>query len=109
MISVAEARKFAMSFPDTAELPHFEKTSFRVKGKKIFMTIDEKKVFAVIKLTPEDQSVFSSAPDGSVIPLPNKWGLQGWTRVNLKKIKKMLFKDALNCSWQHVSGGSRKS
>lgn len=108
MISIAEARKLAMSFPETVELPHFEKTSFRVKGKKIFMTLDVKKQHAVIKLTPEDQSVFSSSPDESIAPIPNKWGLQGWTKIELKKVKKTLFKDALNCSWKHVSAGSRK-
>ncbi|HZY82991.1 MAG TPA: MmcQ/YjbR family DNA-binding protein [Cyclobacteriaceae bacterium] len=102
MISVDEARKLAMAFPDTVEMPHFEKTSFRVK-KKIFMTIDEKKAFAVLKLTPEDQSVFGSSPDGSITPIPNKWGLQGWTQVDLKKIKKSLFKDAVTCAWNTVS------
>lgn len=92
-----------MAFPDTVEMPHFEKTSFRIKKKKIFMTMDEQKSFAVLKFTPEDQSVFSSSPDGSIEPIPNKWGLQGWTRVNLKKVKKSLFKDALTCAWNTVS------
>lgn len=109
MISVAEARKLAMTFPETVEMPHFEKTSFRSgKKKKIFMTIDEKKQFAVLKLTPEEQSVFSSSPDGSIAPIPNKWGLQGWTGVELKKVKKSLFKDLVNCSWEHVNAGSLK-
>jgi predicted DNA-binding protein (MmcQ/YjbR family) len=102
MVSIAEVRKLAMEFPETVEAPHFEKTSFRVK-KKIFMTMDEKKQSAVLKLTPEDQSVFSSSPDGSISPIPNKWGLQGWTQVNLKKVKKTLFKDALKCSWANVA------
>jgi predicted DNA-binding protein (MmcQ/YjbR family) len=114
MVSIAEARKLAMELPETIESPHFEKTSFRVK-KKIFMTMDDKKQVAVFKFTPEDQSVFSSSPDGSISPIPNKWGLQGWTSVNLKKVKKTLFKDALRCSWNNVapkklsSGGSQKS
>jgi len=102
MISVDEARKLAMAFPGTVELPHFEKISFRTK-KKIFMTVDEQKGLAVLKFTPEDQSVFSSSPDGSITPIPNKWGLQGWTTVNLKKVKKSLFKDALTCAWNTVS------
>lgn len=68
------------------------------------MTMHEKDQFAVIKLTPEDQAVFSRSPDGSISPIPNKWGLQGWTKLELKKIKKGLFKDALNCAWQHIGG-----
>lgn len=102
MISVDEARELAMAFPGTVEAPHFEKTSFR-KKKKIFMTMDEQKKFAVLKFTPEDQSVFSSSPDGSIAPIPNKWGLQGWTKIDLKKVKKGLFKDAITCAWNTVS------
>jgi hypothetical protein len=102
MISVVEARKLAMSFPETVELPHFEKTSFRGgKKKKIFMTIDVKEQTAVLNLSPEDQSVFSL--DKSIYPVPNKWGLQGWTKVELKKVKKTLFKDALNCAYLRIS------
>lgn len=102
MVSVSEARKLAMSFPDTAELPHFEKTSFRSgKKKKIFMTIDVKGETAVLALTPEDQSTFSL--DEAIEPVPNKWGLQGWTKVNLKKVKKTLFKDVVNCAYLRIS------
>lgn len=34
------ARRFALSLPETTEEPHFEKSSFRVKGK-IFATVPE--------------------------------------------------------------------
>jgi len=100
MISVDDARKLAMSFPDVVELPHFERTSFRIKGKKIFMTMKEPEQFAVLMLTPEDQSVFIKSPDGAVYPVPNKWGLHGATIFNLKKVKKGLFKDALSCAFR---------
>ena len=33
-----EARRFALSLPETTEQPHFEKSSFRVRGK-IFATV----------------------------------------------------------------------
>lgn len=36
--SLAEARKFALSLPETTEEPHHDFTSFRVKGK-IFATV----------------------------------------------------------------------
>ena len=32
------ARRFALSLPETSEEPHFEKSSFRVRGK-IFATV----------------------------------------------------------------------
>ena len=36
--NLAAVRKFALSLPDTAELPHFDYASFRVQGK-IFVTV----------------------------------------------------------------------
>lgn len=39
MVSIEAFRKLALSFPEVTEEPHFEKTSFRVKGK-IFATYD---------------------------------------------------------------------
>ncbi len=109
MISIAEARKLAMSFPGTVERPHFDRASFRANDKKIFMTMKEDEQVAVLMLTPEDQSVFIKSPDGAVYPVPNKWGLQGCTIFNLKKVKKTLFKDALNCAFESkANAGSRK-
>lgn len=111
MISTTEARKLALKFPGTTEAPHFEKTSFRIKGKKIFMTMKEDEGYAVLMLTPEDQSVFISSPDGSMYPHPSKWGQKGCTVVDLKKVKKGLFKDALTCAWtsKNPTSGSRRS
>ena len=99
MISVDEARGLAMSFPGTVERPHFDRASFRANDKRIFMTMKEDEQFAVLMLTPEDQSVFIKSSGGAVYPVPNKWGLNGATIFNLKKVKKSLFKDALNCAW----------
>jgi hypothetical protein len=112
MISVNEARKLAMSFAGTVERPHFDRASFRAHDKRIFMTLKEDEQFAVLMLRPEDQSLFIKSPDGAVYPVPNKWGLNGATIFNLKKVKKGLFKDALNCAFQNKSrppsGVSRK-
>lgn len=36
-MTLAQLRKFALSLPDTTEEPHFDRTSFRVRGK-IFVT-----------------------------------------------------------------------
>lgn len=101
-MTIQEARKVAMEFPGTVELPHFEKTSFRAP-KKIFMTMDESTSTAVVTLSLEEQSLFSRSPDGAISPVPNKWGAQGWTRIDLKKVKKTLFKDVVKSSWMRVA------
>lgn len=41
MVTLKEVRNWALAFPEAVELPHFEKTSFRV-AKKIRYTRSEK-------------------------------------------------------------------
>ncbi len=94
MISVSTFRNIALSFEGAEELPHFEKTSFRTK-KKIFATLDIKKNLACLKLSLAHQSVFSAYDPSVIYPVPNSWGKQGWTYVDLGKVKKDLFSDAL--------------
>jgi hypothetical protein len=39
-VKLSEVRRFALSLPEATEEPHFEKSSFRVRGK-IFATVPE--------------------------------------------------------------------
>ncbi|MNL27320.1 hypothetical protein D3C87_1489040 [compost metagenome] len=101
MVSIKTFRKLAMSFPDATEEPHFEKTSFRI-NKKIFATFDEKNNRAVLKLNEIDQSVFCASSEVIFYPIPNKWGKQGWTIVELSKVRPEMFEDALIRSYENV-------
>jgi len=101
MVSIESFRKLAMSFPDVTEEPHFEKTSFRI-NKKIFATFDEKNNRAVLKLNEIDQSVFCASSEMIFYPIPNKWGKQGWTIVELLKVRPEMFEDALIRSYETV-------
>lgn len=100
MVTVAILKKLALSFPETTEEPHFEKTSFRVK-KKIFVTCDASKNIATIKLSEADQDIFSA--DISIYPVPNKWGKQGWTILEMGQIHPDLFVDAVTTAYCEVA------
>jgi predicted DNA-binding protein (MmcQ/YjbR family) len=102
MVSLKTARTLALSFEGAEEQPHFEKPSFRVK-KKIFMTLDEPKNIACIKLPEIEQDIFCTIDANMIYPVPNKWGKQGWTLINLKLMKKELFVEALTASYVHVA------
>ena len=102
MVSIDTFRKLALSFPEATEEPHFEKTSFKVK-KKIFATYDEIKKRACIKLSEIDQDVFSSADKTIIFPVDNKWGKQGWTLIEMNKVHKDLFIDALTTAYCEVA------
>lgn len=102
MVTIATFRKLALSFPEAVELPHFENASFRI-GKKIFATLSEKNKKACLKLSEINQSVFSSFDKTIIYPVPNKWGKQGWTFIELSKVKKELLKDALTTAYCEVA------
>jgi len=102
MVDIESVRKLALSFPETDEHDHWGRPSFRVK-KKIFCTLWPIEKRAVLKLSVADQSLFSEYNAKAFYPIPNKWGKQGWTFVELKKVRKDMFKDALSLSWKTVA------
>jgi predicted DNA-binding protein (MmcQ/YjbR family) len=104
MVSNAAFRKMAMSFEGVSELPHFEKASFRV-AKKIYATLDAKLSRACLKLDDENQSLFSSHDRTVIYPVPNRWGKQGWTFVDLRKINASLMKEVLLTAYCCVAPG----
>jgi hypothetical protein len=98
MVSIATVRVLALSFPETDEHPHFDRKAFRVK-KKIFATLDEKEKKVMVKLSPEAQSVFCSFGKSIIYPVPGGWGLKGATYIDMGKVKKTMFKDALTVAY----------
>jgi predicted DNA-binding protein (MmcQ/YjbR family) len=98
MVAIEEFRTLALSFAEAIEQPHFENTSFRV-NKKIFATLNAKENRACLKFNEVDQSVFVSFDKTIIYPVPNKWGKQGWTLINLNKIEKEMLMDALTTAY----------
>ena len=102
MISVDQARKAALSLPETEEKPHFHLVSFRVKNK-IFATIHADKNYMMVKLSVIDQSVFCSYNKEVIFPVPGGWGKKGATFINLKKVGKSMLLDALTTAWKTIA------
>lgn len=102
MVSSETVRRLALAFPETDEHPHFQRSAFRVK-KKIFATLSEKEQTVNLKLTPEDQAVFCAFDSTVIYPVPGAWGRQGFTTVNLKKVRMSMFRDALTVAYCTVA------
>jgi hypothetical protein len=98
MISPETLRSLALSLPEATEAPHFEKTSFRVRGK-IFATYDPAAHRASLKLSAIDQDVFTAVDRTLLFPVPNQWGRQGWTLVDLSRVEEALLADALAAAY----------
>jgi hypothetical protein len=102
MITAETFRQLALSLPDTVELPHFERTSFRI-NKKIFATLGIKENLACLMFDPIQQSVFCAYDKTIIYPVPNKWGSKGATYMDLKKVRKDVAKQALQVAYGLVS------
>lgn len=102
MVPCETFRKMALSFDETSEAPHHEVTSFVVR-KKIFATLNTPENRCCLRLTAQDQSMFSEYNPGVVWPVPNAWGKYGWTLVNLKKVKKDLLKAMLALAYCNLA------
>lgn len=102
MPTIVFFRNLALSFPETTEEAHFEKTSFRVK-KKIFATYDAAHDRACLRLSEIDQNVFCLADKKNIYSVPNKWGKQGWTFLEINQIHEDLLTDALTTAYCHVA------
>lgn len=102
MVTFIELQQIALSLPEAGEEPHFEKTSFRIK-KKIFATYDMVKKRAALKLSPSDQDLLSLHNKKAVYPVPNKWGAQGWTVIELDIVHPDILRDALIAAYINVA------
>ena len=101
MVTLAEFRKWALLLAGTEEKPHFQLLSFRVKNK-IFATLWEKENRAMLKLSLISQSVFCAFDKTVFFPVPGGWGAKGATFVDLSKVKKAMFRDALQTAHKEL-------
>ncbi|MES2063214.1 MAG: MmcQ/YjbR family DNA-binding protein [Bacteroidota bacterium] len=102
MIDIEALRRIALSLPEAAEGPHADKTAFRV-GKKIFATANIKEGRATVKLSPADQDIFCTFDSAVIYPVPNKWGKQGWTHVNLQAVQQEMLTEILKTAYCEVA------
>lgn len=95
-------RQIALSLPEATEEPHFEKVSFRV-NKKIFATAVAGEGRATVKLSVTDQDAFCLFDSSVIYPVPNKWGKQGWTHINLQTVNQPMLTGILKAAYCEVA------
>ena len=100
MLTCDDIRAIALALPEAEEQPHFDSTSFRVKGK-IFATMgDEPR--ATLKLDPEDQHNLSETHPGVVSPVEGYWGRSGWTAVQCANLDPEKLSGQMRMAWVNV-------
>jgi hypothetical protein len=100
MITPAALRKLALSLPGAEEHPHWGNPSFRVRGK-IFATMNEAERRATLKMSVEERETIAAAAPEVFEVLA--WGNQGWTRVDLRRVDRVLIEELLTSAWRRLA------
>ena len=99
MATAADVRRIALSFDGTLEVPHADRSAFRVR--RIYTTVAPDGRTINMDLTPDEQAFkVMMAPD-IYSRIPNGWGLRGATTIDLSKISLIELESALRMAWEH--------
>jgi hypothetical protein len=97
----AQFRRLASSFPGVTEGAHMGHADFRVAGK-IFATLGHPTDrFAMVKLSPQDQSLIMRDHAEIFAPAAGQWGASGSTIVALSKASGRIVGLALEAAWRN--------
>jgi len=101
IMTIEAFNEMALSFPGTSKKPHFDRQAFRTT-RKIYVTLHEESASINVKLTPETQSVYAGINPSIIFPVPNKWGQQGWTTVDLMQTPEELIHEMLQIAYEEA-------
>jgi len=99
MATAAEVRKLALSLEGTTTHPHFERTAFKVR--RIYATLAGDGLSLNVKLTPDEQAFKTMLAPDIYTAIPNGWGRQGWTTIDLARIGTEELEAVLRMAWTH--------
>jgi hypothetical protein len=102
-VTAAAFRQLALALPEAVEVGHMGHPDFRVQGK-IFATLgypDDR--WAMVKLTPEQQTAFIESAPAVFVPVQGGWGRKGATNVRLVEATRRALGPALATAWRNVA------
>ncbi len=96
----SDVRRLALAQPEAVEQPHFERTSFRVRGK-VFATFLPGSEAANLALPPElALDLLDGEPGVSAI----SWGsIKGWVRLDLGNLRDGLLEQLVPAAWGRIA------
>jgi hypothetical protein len=106
MAKAADLRRIALSLEGTTQVPHFDRTAFKVK--RIYVTLAADGKSANFKFTPDEQEFKCLLAPEAFQPIAGGWGVQGWTTATLSELSVADLTKALETAWQHALSKPRK-
>ena len=102
-MTTKEFRSIALALPGVEEREHMHHPDFRVGGK-IFATLGYPKPgWAMVKLTPAQQELYTIAHPAAFLPIKGAWGARGATNLRLRAAGKPLARQALADAWRNTA------
>ena len=98
MATATDFRRIALSLAGTTEVPHFDRTAFKVR--RIYATLAPDHRTANLMFTPDQQSLKCELAPEAFAPVPNAWGARGATTVKLSAVTAQELRAALTTAWQ---------
>tara|TARA_R110002111_G_scaffold185031_3_gene250900 strand:- start:23165 stop:23527 length:363 start_codon:yes stop_codon:yes gene_type:complete len=103
VMKIADFRKLALSYQGAIESSHMNHPDFRA-GNKIFASLGQPdEAWAMVKLTPEQQSAMVQSDSEVFKPCNGVWGQRGYTNIYLLSAKKAIVKIVLQMAFENVS------
>lgn len=99
-----DLRAIALSLSEAQEHPHFDRPSFRVRGK-IFATlppVTEGRALVVLKLPPLVKESLQETDPGAIVSLGN-WDKGGWTQLDIGRMDDARLADLVRLAWRVVA------
>ncbi|MFZ4607447.1 MAG: MmcQ/YjbR family DNA-binding protein [Caulobacter sp.] len=101
----ATLRLLALSLPEAEEHPHFDRASFRVRGR-IFATlppVGDDGVHKVVLKLPDLVRESLRQTDGSAIVSLGNWDKGGWTQLDIGRMDGEKLADLVRLAWRQVA------
>ena len=95
-------RRLALELPEAVESAHMDHPDFRIRGK-IFASLGPKEVWGMVKLTPEEQSLFLRTDPKAFEAFAGAWGKRGCTKVILEVAEESAVRQALIAAWRNTA------
>jgi len=99
-----DIRALALSLPEAEEHPHFDRASFRVRGK-IFSTLPPSKDgrdLVVLKLPPLVKESLQETDADAIVSLGG-WDKGGWTQLDIGRMDDARLADLIRLAWRVVA------
>lgn len=100
-----DIRALALSLPEALEHPHFDRPSFRVRGK-IFVPlppVGEDGIAKVVLKLPLLVKESLRQTDPAVIVSLGNWDKGGWTQLDIGRMDEARLADLIRLAWRQVA------